>query len=154
MLTENSIDARFGSVRLPTTVKQTHIVLTYVCNVVAVQVHFRLTSFGVKLYTSVVFRPIEVVADSSIHLTFDLAGHVKRFVELDSRLHGMGHRSTDAVPPCGLSPQEGAGVAVVGNMVSVETDLSVPELLSEGQAQIVGTTLITDGLGLVRGRGN
>jgi hypothetical protein len=39
-------------------------------------------------------------------------------------------------------------------MVTVETDLSVPELLSEGQAQIVGATLITDGLGLVRGRGD
>jgi len=58
----------------------------------------------------------------------------------------MGHRSTDAVPLRRLSPQEGAGVAVVGNMVTVETDLSIPELLSEGQAQIVGTTLITDGL--------
>jgi len=39
-------------------------------------------------------------------------------------------------------------------MVTVETDLSIPELLSKGQAQIVGTTLITDGLGLVRGRGD
>lgn len=66
----------------------------------------------------------------------------------------MGHRSTDAVPPCGLSPQEGGRVAIVGNMVPVETDLSVPELLSEGQAQIVGASLITDGLALVRGRGD
>ncbi len=84
MLTKDSIDARFGGVRLPTTIKQTHIVLTYVCNVVAVQIHFRLTSFGVKLYTSVCFGPVEIVADGSIHLTFDLAGHVKRFVELET----------------------------------------------------------------------
>jgi hypothetical protein len=39
-------------------------------------------------------------------------------------------------------------------MVPVETDLSITELLSEGQAQIVGASLITDGFGLVRGRGN
>jgi hypothetical protein len=39
-------------------------------------------------------------------------------------------------------------------MVTVETDLSVTKLLSEGQAQIVSTTLITGALALVRGRGN
>jgi len=66
----------------------------------------------------------------------------------------MGAIATPCVPPCGLSPQEGAGVAVVCNMVTVETDLSVTKLLSEGQAQIVGASLITDGLGLVRGRGD
>ena len=77
MLTKDSIDARLGSVRLPTTVKQTHIVLTNVCDVVAVEIHFRLVSVSIKLYTSVCFGPVEVVADGSIHLTFDLAGHVK-----------------------------------------------------------------------------
>ncbi len=154
MLTENSIDARFGGVRLPTTIKQTHIVLTYVCNVVAVQIHFRLVSFRVKLYTSVCFGPVEVVADSSIHLTFDLAGHVKRFVELKVVWTRLGAIATPCVTLPRLSPQEGGRVAVVCNMVPVETDLSIPELLSEGQAQIVSATLITGGLGLVRGRGD
>jgi len=41
-----------------------------------------------------------------------------------------------------LSPQEGAGVAVVCNMVSVVTDLSVTELLCQVQADQVGTVQI------------
>jgi hypothetical protein len=122
--------------------------------VVAVQVHFRLTSFGVKLYTGVVFRPVEVVADSSIHLTFDLAGHVKRFVELKVVWTGLGAIATPYVTLPRLSPQEGGRVAVVCNMVSVVTDLGISELLCQVQANQVGTVQVTDGLGLVRGRGN
>jgi len=66
----------------------------------------------------------------------------------------MGAIATPYVTLPRLSPQEGGRVAVVCNMVPVETDLSVTKLLSEGQAQIVGASLITDGLGLVRGRGD
>jgi len=39
-------------------------------------------------------------------------------------------------------------------MVTVETDLSITKLLCQGEAQIVGASLITDGLGLIRGRGD
>ena len=53
-----------------------------------------------------------------------------------------------------LSPQEGGRVAVVCDMVSVVTDLSVTELLCQVQADQVGTVQVTDGLGLVRGRGD
>ena len=59
----------------------------------------------------------------------------------------MGDSSTPSPPP-----QEGGRVAVVCNMVSVVTDLSVTELLCQGQAEVISATLITDGLGLVRGR--
>jgi hypothetical protein len=44
MLTQNSIQARFGSVRLPTTIKQADVIITNISNVVAVQIHFRLVS--------------------------------------------------------------------------------------------------------------
>ena len=98
MLTENSIDARFGGVRLPTTIKQTHIVLTYVCNVVAVQIHFALLSVSVKDNLSVCTFPVDAVADGSIHLAFDLAGHVKRFVELKVVWTGLGAIATPCVP--------------------------------------------------------
>ena len=53
-----------------------------------------------------------------------------------------------------LSPQEGGGVAVVCDMVSVVTDLSVTVLLCQVIHDVVGTVQVADGLGLVRGRGN
>ena len=56
--------------------------------------------------------------------------------------------------PTVTSPQEGGGVAVVCDMVPVVTDLSIPVLLCQIVAKIVGTVQIRDGLGLVRGRGD
>ena len=56
--------------------------------------------------------------------------------------------------PTVTSPQEGGGVAVVCDMVSVVTDLSVTELLCQVVADVMGTVQVQDGLGLVRGRGN
>ena len=72
MLRKNSIQTGLGSVRLPTTIKEANVVLTHISNVVAVQIHFRLVSVSVKLYTSVSRMPVSVVADSGIHLGFDL----------------------------------------------------------------------------------
>jgi len=79
---------------------------------------------------------------------------VKWFVELKVVWRRLGAIATPCVTPCGLSPQEGGGVAVVCNMVSVVTDLGISELLCQVQANQVGTVQVTDGLGLVRGRGN
>ena len=53
-----------------------------------------------------------------------------------------------------MSPQEGSRVAVVCDVVTVVTDLSIPELLCQIVAEIIGTVQIRDGLGLVRGRGD
>jgi len=53
-----------------------------------------------------------------------------------------------------LSPQEGGRVAVVCDVVSVVTDLSVTKLLCQVQADQVGTVQVTDGLAFVGGRGN
>ena len=71
-LAEDSIQARLGGIGLPTTIKDADVILTHVCNVVAVQIHFRLVSVSIKLYTSVGRLPVSVVADSGIHLGFDL----------------------------------------------------------------------------------
>ena len=53
-----------------------------------------------------------------------------------------------------LSPQKGGRVAVVCDVVSVVTDLSVTEFLCQVQADQVGTVQVTDGLRLMHGRGN
>ena len=52
------------------------------------------------------------------------------------------------------STQEGGRVAVVCNMVPVVANLSIPELLTERVAEIVGTIEVRDALRLVRGRGD
>ena len=57
-------------------------------------------------------------------------------------------------PPTVTSPQEGGRVAVVCDVVTVVTDLSVTKLLCQVQADVMGTVQVTDGLRLIRGRGN
>jgi hypothetical protein len=154
MLTENSIDARFGGVRLPTTIKQTHIVLTYVCNVVAVQIHFRLTSFGVKLYTSVCFGPVEIVADGSIHLTFDLAGHVKRFVNLRVVWRRWGAIATPCVTLDQLVSDCLHNVAVFAyDVTEGVSDVGIGVgLVMHSEADVHGTIQIGRGFGLAQSR--
>ena len=44
--------------------------------------------------------------------------------------------------------------AIVCDMVSVVTDLSITALLCQIVADIMGTVQVTDGLRLIRGRGN
>ena len=56
--------------------------------------------------------------------------------------------------PTVTSPQKGGGVAVVCDVVSVVTDLSVTELFGKVQADQVGTVQVRDGLRLMHGRGN
>ena len=57
-------------------------------------------------------------------------------------------------PPTVTSPQEGGRVAVVCDVVTVVTDLSVTEFLCQVQADQVGTVQIGHALTLVHGRGN
>ena len=76
MLGHDSIEARFGSVGLPTTIKQADVIFTHISNMIAVKVYLRLTSFEVKLYTCVGRLPVLIVRDGSVHLAFDLS-HVR-----------------------------------------------------------------------------
>jgi len=50
--------------------------------------------------------------------------------------------------------QESSRVAIVGNVVTIETDLSITVLFCQIVAEVVGTVQLQNGLGLVRGRGN
>ena len=56
--------------------------------------------------------------------------------------------------PTVTSPQEGGRVAVVCDMVTVVTDLSIPELFGQVQADQIGTVQVADGLRLMHGRGD
>ncbi len=72
VLLKNRIQTRFSGRRLITTIEDLHEVVTNGGNVVAVQIHFGLLSFGVKGNLSVARLPIQGVTNGSIHLGFDL----------------------------------------------------------------------------------
>ena len=59
-----------------------------------------------------------------------------------------------ATSPTVTSPQERSGVAVVCDMVPVVADLSVPVLLCQVVADVMGTVQVADGLRLMHGRGD
>ena len=72
ILRENSIEARFGGVSLPTTIEKTDETFTNFGNLVAVETNNRDLFFFVKVNRSVTRLPVGAVSDGSIHLGFDL----------------------------------------------------------------------------------
>ena len=72
ILRENSIEARFGGVGLPTAVKQSDETFTNLGNLVAVETNNRDLFFFVKVNRSVARLPVGAVSNGSIHLVFDL----------------------------------------------------------------------------------
>jgi len=52
------------------------------------------------------------------------------------------------------SVQEGCGIAIIGNVMTIQTNLSVTEFLCQIITEIVCLTLITHRLRLIRGRGD
>jgi len=74
---DESIQARFGGVGLPTTIEDLKEVVTYSSNVVAVQVHFRLVRFGAVRNTGVSRCPVLVVRNCCVHQGFDFAHWVR-----------------------------------------------------------------------------
>ena len=72
MLRENSIEARFGGVSLPTTIKEANESITNLSNLVAVKTNDGDVFFLVEVYGSIARLPVAVVADGGIHLGFDL----------------------------------------------------------------------------------
>ena len=72
VLRKNSIQAGLGGVRLIPTVEDLNEGVTNSGNVVAVQIHLRLVSFRVVGNFGVVFLPVFVVKNGSVHFTFDL----------------------------------------------------------------------------------
>ena len=72
VILENSIQAGFGGVRLIPTVEDLNEIITNSGNVVAIQIHLRLVSFGIVGNFGVVFLPVLVVRNGVVHFTFDL----------------------------------------------------------------------------------
>ena len=79
-LIDDSIEARFGGVGLPTAIKDFHEVITDLCNFVVVQVHSGHTF--VVINSGVAHAPISVVLDGGVHECFDLTHVVKNEVNL------------------------------------------------------------------------
>ena len=72
ILSEDSIEARFGGVGLPTTIKQANETFTNLSDLVAVETHNRDLIFFVKVNRSVARLPVGAVSDGGVHLVFDL----------------------------------------------------------------------------------
>ena len=82
MLTADSIQTRFGGVGLPTTIIDHHVVITHSSNVVAMKKHIGGVIFLVVDHFSVGRLPVDVAADSGIHLLFNLTHDLVWLFEL------------------------------------------------------------------------
>jgi len=71
MFFENSIQTGFGGIGLPTSIKDLNIIITNLCNLVAVQIHMRDT-IVITNNTGVCRLPGLVVRNGIVHLLFDL----------------------------------------------------------------------------------
>ena len=69
-LVDDSVQTRFGGVRLPTAIKYSDEIITDFCNLVTVEIHSRDGAFGDNL--SVAVAPVLVAVDGSVHLGFNL----------------------------------------------------------------------------------
>ena len=69
-LVDDSVETGFGSVRLPSAVKDFHEVITDLCNLVVVQIHSGHTV--VVINSGVAHAPIGVVLDGDVHEFFNL----------------------------------------------------------------------------------
>ena len=76
---DESIQARFGGVGLPTTIEDLEEVVTHSGNVVAVQVYTGLVRFGAIRNTGVAVCPVAVVSNCSVHQGFDLTHEMVSF---------------------------------------------------------------------------
>ena len=94
---DDSVKARFGGVRLPTTIEDLNEVITKGGDVVAVKIHIRETIFVGHL--SVTRGPILAVSNCIVHLLFDLTHVGKKGVNLFDSFN-IEHRGESCNPPC------------------------------------------------------
>ena len=153
-LVEDSIQARLGGSRLPTTIIDANVVVSNICNVVAVQIHFALVSVSVKLYTSVCRMPVAVVSNGVEHLAFDLTHDLKRFVNLRLVWAMMGAIATPCVTLDQLVSDCLHDIAVFAHDVTEGvSDVSVGSaLVMHGEAEVHSTVQIGRGFGLAQSR--
>lgn len=77
---DDRIQTRFGSVRLPTSIKYSDEIIANLCNQVTMQTHFRNTIGGGN--SCVCLAPVGVAVDGSVHLGFDLTHDWCRLFDL------------------------------------------------------------------------
>ena len=77
-LIDDSIEARFGGVSLPTAIKDLKEVITQDGNFVTVKTNNRGVIFFVVVNRSVARLPVLAVSESGVHLLFDLTHDEKR----------------------------------------------------------------------------
>ena len=78
VLRKNSIQAGFGSLGLMSTIKDLHVVITNLSNLVAVKINTG-NAIAVANYRSVARLPVAAVRNGGVHFTFDLT-HESRVV--------------------------------------------------------------------------
>ena len=91
------IQTRFGGVGLPTSIKYLKELITHSSNVVAMEIHFGLSTFLTVRNTGVGILPIDVVMNSVAHLLFDLTHVWCRLVDFYT-IQEMGVFTTPCVP--------------------------------------------------------
>jgi hypothetical protein len=96
MLPKNSIQTRFGSVGLPTTIKQSDESITHLSNTIAMKKYETHTILIGN--HSVIEFPILASSDSGIHQTFDLPQSGLRLVDLLSMAWGGGRINPQWTP--------------------------------------------------------
>ena len=94
---DERIQTRFGGDGLPSTVKDLKKVITDSSNVVAMEKHFRLSTFLTVGDTGVGILPINVVMNSVAHLLFDLTHVWCRLVDFYT-IQQLGASTTPCVP--------------------------------------------------------
>ena len=94
---DERIQTRFGGIGLPTSIKYLEEVITNGSNVVAVEIHFGLSTFLTVGNTGVGIVPINVVMNSVAHLLFDLTHVWCRLVDFYT-IQEMGASTTPCVP--------------------------------------------------------
>ena len=103
---DERILTRFGGVGLPTSIKYLKKIITDNSNVVAMEKHFRLSTFLTVGNTGVGILPINVVMNSVAHLLFDLTHVWCRLVDFYT-IHDQGANTTPCVPLPQLSNRLG-----------------------------------------------
>ena len=94
---DKRIQTRFGGVGLPTSIKYLKELITDSSNVVAMEIHFGLSTFLTVRDTGVGILPINVVMNSVAHLLFDLTHVWCRLVDFYT-IQEMGGNTTPLVP--------------------------------------------------------
>ena len=84
-LVDDSVETRFGGVRLPSTIEDGNKVITDLSNQVAVKIYFGQRTFGRNL--SVRVAPVLVAFDGSVHESFDLTQNWSCVVDFLSMPH-------------------------------------------------------------------